>query len=123
MRKLRENEEKAIMLQKYRQTKSQGRKSLYLRIVVVFASMILIGSFASAVFAQNAGRGELLYWNHCGTCHDESVHTREERRAESIEEVYIWVLAWTVHNGLDWEVEDVEDVTQFLTRYLYEFED
>jgi len=110
------------MQQKSQHKNEQNQKTPFSRLALAFGCFCMLCSLAPAAMAQNAFRGESLYWNHCGSCHDKSVHTRKDRRAKSVEEVYIWVVAWTVHNGIHWRVEDVEDVTLYLSRYLYEFD-
>ena len=41
-------------------------------------------------------RGQLLYENHCGGCHETSVHGRDPRKAASIKEIR----HWTASEGL-----------------------
>jgi len=74
-------------------------------------------------YAAASDRGEQLYNNHCQDCHDKSVHTRTERRVESIESLRVWVVAWSVHNGLYWGNEEVADISDYLNRTIYHFTD
>lgn len=87
-------------------------------------SVLLAGlMWAPAVTAESFDRGQALYENHCIACHDDSVHTRAERRASSRHDIGKWVTSWNFHAGLGWSHEEVEDVTDFLNRRFYHFRD
>ena len=91
------------------------RQSWALTVILVTIPAVVI---ADASFS----RGEALYENHCGSCHDRSVHLRGNRRVDSREELRGWVASWSVHANVDWDDEDVESVTGYLSRWLYGFE-
>lgn len=69
--------------------------------------------------AADAGRGQLLYENHCMVCHTSVVHVREKRKANSREEIRVWVLRWQNHLGLDWQSREIDDVVEFLNQRFY----
>lgn len=71
--------------------------------------------------AADLARGEALYENHCGDCHDRSVHRRESRLVESSDALRIWVRAWSVHQRLGWGEEEIDDVSAWLEATLYRF--
>lgn len=84
-------------------------------------SILLAGVLVTPVAAQTFDRGQALYENHCAACHEPAVHTRAERRAASRDDVRRWVETWSFHAGLDWSVEEIEDVTDYLDRQFYRF--
>jgi len=92
----------------------------YLAITLaVYSTQSLVVSPALAEF----DRGEALYENHCTSCHETLVHTREGGRVTTRSELRKRVAAWSIHSGLGWSAEEVDDVTGFLTRRFYRFAD
>ena len=83
---------------------------------------------SSSVQAQNPNnanvtrdRGELLYMNHCRTCHESMVHIRGKRRAKSLPDLQYWVGRWSVEIDLKWSAEEIEDVTNYLNDLYYQY--
>jgi mono/diheme cytochrome c family protein len=64
-------------------------------------------------------RGQALYENHCKECHESWAHTRDGRHVSSLDALRARVAAWSVHSGLGWSGEDVDDVTAYLNRQFY----
>ena len=64
-------------------------------------------------------RGQLLYENHCGGCHDKSVHSRTEKRAKSKDDIKYWVIRWSTELKLEWSDQDVNDVVDYLDITFY----
>jgi mono/diheme cytochrome c family protein len=87
---------------------------------VIALSFLLIVLGAPSV-AYTSDRGELLYQNHCQTCHDKSVHERIDSRVTSPESLRAWVMAWSIHNGFFWGAEEVADLTAYLNRTIYHY--
>jgi mono/diheme cytochrome c family protein len=73
--------------------------------------------------AETFDRGQALYENHCQTCHDETAHTRESRRATSVGDLHRWVATWSYHAALGWSGEEIDDVVDYLNRRFYHFTD
>ena len=71
--------------------------------------------------AETFDRGQALYENHCMTCHESMVHTRDTRRAASRADLHKWVSTWSFHAALDWSGEEIEDVTDYMDRRWYHF--
>lgn len=71
--------------------------------------------------AEVFDRGEALYENHCKSCHETWAHERQGREASSLDAVRKRVAAWSVHSGLDWSDEEIDDVTSYLDRQFYRF--
>ena len=55
---------------------------------------------------ETTDRGQLLYENHCQVCHESVVHVRQNRRAESKDQLQTWVVRWSTHLKLTWTAED-----------------
>ena len=66
-------------------------------------------------------RGQLLYENHCTSCHESTVYIRERRRARSLNDVRGWAVHWSNHLKLNWGAEEVDDVVRFLNGKFYRF--
>jgi cytochrome c5 len=66
-------------------------------------------------------RGQILYENHCRTCHESNVHIRNKRRAQSIDDIRSWVMRWSSELKLQWKTEDVEAVVNYLNSQFYKF--
>jgi len=66
-------------------------------------------------------RGQALYENHCMSCHETTVHTRETHRATSMADLRKWVATWSFHASLGWSSEEIDDVVDFMDRHYYHF--
>ena len=75
------------------------------------------------VLAADVERGQLLYDNHCTSCHASVVHIRQDRRAKSLGEVYWQTTRWTIAQNLEWHYEEVRDVAQYLNTRFYKFDE
>ena len=84
---------------------------------------MLAGSLGtlSAALAEEFDRGEALYENHCRSCHEGWVHSREGRKVKSPEELRARVASWSIHAGLGWGAEEIDDVTRYLNVHFYRF--
>ena len=88
--------------------------------VLVIAMSVLLAGYGS-VLAESFDRGQALYENHCMSCHEDGVHTRDTRRATSVAELRKWVATWSFHASLDWSGEEIDDVTDYMDRRYYHF--
>jgi mono/diheme cytochrome c family protein len=70
---------------------------------------------------QDKPRGQLLYENHCGGCHETSVHGRDPRKAASISEIRHWIDVWQKELKLNWSSADIDDVTSYINFRYYQF--
>jgi len=66
-------------------------------------------------------RGQLLYENHCTTCHASQVHIRSNRKAHSIKDVRHWVIHWNRELQLKWNNQDVNEVSRYISEKFYKF--
>ena len=85
--------------------------------------------FASVVNAAEAGespirdhsRAELLYAAHCVACHDEQVHWRINKHADSWEGLKSEVQRWQGVLSLEWSEDDIKRVTHYLNMLYYHY--
>jgi len=68
-----------------------------------------------------SSRGQLLYENHCTTCHDSGVSIREHRKASSFKDIHDWTYRWSQHLNLEWTKTELNDVAEFLNQRFYHF--
>ncbi len=71
---------------------------------------------------ETTDRGQLLYENHCQVCHESVVHVRQNRRAESKDQLQTWVVRWSTHLKLTWTAEDTGAVVDYLNQRYYQFD-
>jgi hypothetical protein len=71
--------------------------------------------------SAGAERGQLLYENHCTSCHVSTVHIRDQRKAKTPAEVRAWILRWSEELKLNWSNDDLTDVYQHLNNHFYKF--
>jgi len=106
--------------------------------VLIFLSPIAMGDVKNSIEPDQAGlakpmqqklpdaqkeipRGQLLYENHCGGCHESSVHGRDPRKASTINEIKQWVTRWQKDLKLNWPVTDIDEVTRYLNSRYYQY--
>jgi hypothetical protein len=88
-------------------------------VTVIAVHVLLAGSGSS--IAESFDRGQALYENHCLSCHEATVHTRDTRRATSVAELRKWTATWSFHAQLGWSGEEIDDVADFMNRRYYHF--
>jgi mono/diheme cytochrome c family protein len=81
--------------------------------------VVLLGTSAP-VAAAEFDRGRALYENHCQLCHEDWAHTREGRVVVSLDGLRARVVSWSVHSGLRWRAEEIDEVTEYLNRRFYQ---
>jgi hypothetical protein len=69
-----------------------------------------------------APRGQMLYENHCMSCHESMVHIRGRQDVKSLPQLRARVLHWAAYLQLRWSREEVEEVVDHLNRQYYQFE-
>jgi cytochrome c5 len=96
--------------------------SRWLKLAGVAAALAGVLVFMATLHAVEFDRGEALYENHCSACHDPQAHVAVEARHVATQaDLRARVAAWSVHSGLNWSAEDVNDVTDYLNRRFYRF--
>jgi len=85
-----------------------------------FVASLCVGlAFTSPASLAEFDRGQALYENHCMECHESWAHTRDGRHVTSIDALRKRVAAWSIHTGLGWSNEEVDDITDYLNRRFY----
>ena len=85
------------------------------------ASLCVLMVFTVVLQAQQEDRGELLYGNHCISCHNNDLHTRSDRVVHNLEQLRHQVRRWAESQKLSWDNSEVEAVTEFLDADQYHF--
>jgi cytochrome c5 len=67
-------------------------------------------------------RGQLLYENHCMSCHESVVHVRTRQQARSLAELQARVSHWAAFLHLSWGKPEIDDVVRHLDHQYYRFE-
>lgn len=67
-------------------------------------------------------RGQMLYENHCMSCHESVVFIRDKRRIQSLKALRGKVSHWASYLHLRWGKEEVEEVVSHLNSQYYKFE-
>ena len=67
-------------------------------------------------------RGQMLYENHCMSCHESVVHIRGNQRAQSLTDLRERVSHWANYLHLRWSREEVDEVAIYLNNHYYKFE-
>jgi hypothetical protein len=83
---------------------------------LIAAAALTAGGESSAA---DVARGQSLYEDRCGGCHEQSVHGRAKRVAGDFEAVRGWVRRWNGTLALRWSDEDIENVTVWLNATYY----
>ena len=71
--------------------------------------------------ASLKSRGQMLYDNHCHTCHESQTHIRANRRAKSKDDIAKYVRQWSAHLQLNWSNADHNEVTTYLNTTYYHY--
>lgn len=83
---------------------------------------LILCAYAASALEEEFSRGQASYENHCRSCHADWVHTRSARKVTSLNELRQRTPSWSIHTGLDWSDEEMEDVVDYLERNFYRFE-
>lgn len=88
-----------------------------------FVTLAAAGFLLALPASVSAGpeRGQLLYENHCTSCHTSTVHIRDQRKAKTPAEVRAWILRWSGELKLSWSNDDLADVYRHLNNRYYKF--
>jgi mono/diheme cytochrome c family protein len=87
----------------------------------LFAAAIAILLAYSMPVSANAERGQLLYENHCTSCHTSTLHVREQRKTKTPAELRAWIVRWSGELKLKWSEDELADVYQYLNNQYYKF--
>ena len=82
---------------------------------------LLFSAAAAHAQAPDAGRGGLLYSNHCLECHTVQMHWRALRLARDWDTLKAQVRRWQGEARLNWDEQDVDAVARYLNDTIYRF--
>ena len=72
------------------------------------------------VFSQET-RGQMLYENHCTSCHESLVYIRAKRKATNYKGIGYWVSQRADWLNLDWTALEKYEVLQYLNERYYKY--
>ena len=75
----------------------------------------------ASVFAADIEHGKKLYEQYCTRCHDTRVHTRADRKMNSLEALKNQVERCEVMRSAEWPQPDIDDVVAYLDATFYKF--
>ena len=88
-----------------------------LRITALLVGGLWLSGPASAA---EFDRGQALYERHCQSCHEDWEHRREPGAGvASLDGLRARVSAWSMHSGLGWSAEEIDDVAGYLNQRFY----
>jgi len=87
----------------------------------ILASVLITFGVGAPAAAADFARGELLYENTCGGCHESKLHLRERRKARSFGQIKTQVVRWSTAAKAQWNFEEIEDVTDYLNSTYYRY--
>lgn len=93
---------------------------MFLRRVAVLAIAWCLPPY---VYASDPDRGRELHDRHCTQCHDASLYQRPDRLVRDLAALRERVRNCELSAELLWFDEDVDDVTDYLNRDFYRFEE
>ncbi|NEX62339.1 c-type cytochrome [Noviherbaspirillum galbum] len=76
----------------------------------------------TAAEGRDLDRGQILYENHCMTCHTQDMHWRERRLVTDMDSLRHQVRRWQDVARARWREEDIEAVARYLNAMYYNFD-
>lgn len=90
---------------------------------VFFVALGILGIFVSSQsHSEDLSRGKMLYENNCLECHESKIHIREQRKVKSLENLHDQIIRWSNELHLAWKHEEIRDVSGYLNRVFYKFD-
>jgi len=81
---------------------------------------VALGFYSSApVRAENFERGQELYENQCGECHNKFVLPIEKQKIKTLPELREEITSWANYTGSEWGKSELDDVLYYLNRSVY----
>lgn len=91
--------------------------------LAVAAVLAGLAGLSAPAATEEFDRGAALYENHCQYCHEGWAHTRDGRVVNSLDGLRMRVASWSIHAGLHWGGEEIDDVTRYLNRRFYQLDE
>ena len=88
--------------------------------VGLFGLLLVAGGVDAA--PGDSERGQLLYENHCTTCHESAIHIRAHRLVRTPKEVEHQVRRWAAEIDMGWSEREIADVVRYVQETFYQAE-
>ena len=89
--------------------------------LVLVALLFGIHSASRAETQAAPSGGALLYQTYCVECHTTQIHWRERKLAHDWATLRHQVLRWGHNIRLQWDDEEVDEVTRYLNATIYHY--
>jgi mono/diheme cytochrome c family protein len=76
----------------------------------------------SSSHAEDIAHGKELHQDNCLRCHQPEIYERPERTVKTLKHLRSQVLFCAVNNDIEWFDEEVDDVTDYLNTFYYQFD-
>lgn len=73
--------------------------------------------------AENFERGQELYENQCGECHNKLVPLNKNDKIKTLSKLRERIASWAAHTGAEWGDSELDDVSYYLNKSFYHFTD
>lgn len=93
-----------------------GETAVKILLQFLFAVLLFASINASSAQPPDAARGQMLYENHCESCHLPKIHARPSRPALDKTQLRAIVDDWRRQEGLSWSAQDTEDVVEYVSQ-------
>lgn len=80
------------------------------------------GTAQKPVTPGSPSRGQLLYENHCMSCHESVAAIQSKQQLRTHAALREAVARWAQNTGLRWREEEIEEVARYLGSRYYRFE-
>jgi hypothetical protein len=75
------------------------------------------------VLAENFQRGQELFENQCGMCHNNSVFLNKNHKVTTLSALRERIASWATHTGSEWGNSELDDVAYYLNKSFYHFKE
>jgi mono/diheme cytochrome c family protein len=83
---------------------------------------VALAIFASGqVLAESFERGQELYENQCGECHNKLTTLNKNNKIKTLSELRERITNWATHTGSEWGDSEIDDVLYYLNMSIYHF--
>lgn len=76
-----------------------------------------------SAIAQDYWRGQRLFLAHCDACHDSLTYPGKQQKVKSLAELKGRIESWAIHGGENWGQSEIDDVTYYLNKSHYHFDE
>lgn len=91
------------------------------RWVAMSAALAIFAS--GSVLAENFERGQELFEDQCGGCHNNFVSLNKDSKIKTMSALRERIVSWAAHTGSEWGNSEFDDVSYYLNKSFYHFTD